>query len=239
MKVCSTILLLYIFIPFTGSIAFSQDSQYFEEDLIKTEAYYKNTQSYSINTKYEYFENQNASKPIETLEGFIFKNNTNYFSKIGTTDFIYINDVFLKFDHAEKAVIYSKSEVKNSFMPIELSQMIANFDKIVASKNNEEIRFHLTFKKELNFPYKQMILVFNKKTFEIKRQEFFFKENQKFPGSFSSDKTINNAKMIISMVPSENDYSLSLVSLSNYISDPNNPKLTQKFGSYKLYNISQ
>src|SRR5690606_15952270 len=239
MKSSFNILFIFFLSTLTGQIVFSQDNQYFMEVLSKTEEFYKSSQSYSINTKYEYYESQNASKPIETIEGFIFKNNTNYFSRIGTTDFVYINDIFLKFDHAGKAVLYSKSDSKESFMPIELSSMLANFDKIVASKNKHELIFNLSFKNEINIPYNKMILVFNNKTFEIKRQELYFIENQKFPWSYSSGKPINNAKMIISLTPSDKDYPLSLLVLSSYISNTNTPRLSQKFSSYKLYNISQ
>lgn len=239
MKGHSHILPLLFFSILMGKNVFSQDNQFFKEVLVKTEAFYKNTQSYSIETKYEYFETQNASQPLETLEGFIFKNNTNYFSKIGTTDFVYIQDVFLKLDHAEKAVIYSKSEGKNSFLPIELSSMVAHFESIVATSNKNEIVFDLSFKKELSIPYTKMVLLVNSKTFEINRQELYFKENQKFPWTYNSEKPINEAKMIITLTPSNKNYPVSLLSLSNYISNSKTLKLSQKFDSYKLYNLSQ
>lgn len=216
----------------------AQDLEEFKELFLKTEAYYKNSDMYSLKVTYQFFEEGNV-EALETMQGVIKKKGTDYYSKIGPTEFVYLGQVFLKINHEEKAVLYSKIKDKKTQTPVEVTSLLGYFKKATVVKNKETYTCILTFKKLAILPYKKMILVIDADNYTIIKQELYMLPDKSFPLQGSRDKT-KAGKVVINLIPQHKKQNFaSVFNLSNYIVGNDEVRLSNKLSTFKLYNTNQ
>jgi hypothetical protein len=221
------------------------DTRRFKKILGKTESFYKDADSYALKVVYEFFEKENASVALETIQGAIQKKGTNYYSKIGPAELIYLDDVFLKINHDEKAVLYSKlpdnSDNKTKIVtPVEITSLLGYFDCIQVMEENKTFICDLSFKKIDMLPYNKMVLVIDKNTYAIKKQELYMIAGKTYPGMAASTQKTLAGKMVITFTTlNKGSVAPTLFKKSNYIIEGRAVSLSNKLASYKLYNTTQ
>lgn len=212
----------------------AQDLTEVKELFSKTEAYYKNANEYSLKASYQFFEEDN-SKATETLAGLILKNGTNYYSKIGPTEFIYIDDNFIKINHTQKAVLFSKITDEKTKTPVELSSLLKYFESVSISKNKGMVICNLLFKRLNNLPYSKMILFLDANDFSIKKQELYMLSGFVYPWQNNRDIT-KAGKVVISLNKQTTDtINSSIFNIANYIKGVKEISLSKKLVGYTLY----
>lgn len=216
------------------------DTERFKELFSKTENYYKNTEAYSLEVLYQFFEDGKHLEATETMSGAISKKGDNYYSKIGPTETIFLEDSYLKINHDEKAVLYSKTQDKKGATPVEVTSMLGFFEEIQIMEKNGNYVCDLSFKKIDIMPYKKMVIVIDADTYAIKKQELYMHAGKSYPGMTAGNQKTVAGKMVITFsAMTKKEGVSSHFKKSNYLIEGNELTLSNNLASYKLYDTTQ
>ncbi|MEP2936729.1 MAG: hypothetical protein ABJM06_10000 [Gilvibacter sp.] len=226
---------LVITICFT-SFSWGQELEAVTEILSKVEARYSNSDQYTMEVLYQYFEPSQGEKAVETMEGLIIKDGSNYYSKIHNTETVFINTDYIKINHDEKAVLYGLMDMEQRPSPVELSKLSAYFTSAEVFQKGDIARFELLFKESNMVPYRKMALTVNLKTYEILKQELFLIAGQQMPGGQNPLARTSDGIVSVSFkeIPfSKKDSKRFLI--SDYIQKGAQVSLSKKLATYSLY----
>lgn len=214
------------------------DISHFKEIFSKTEKFYKERSSYSLDVTYKFFDLKIPTTATETLKGHIEKNGDNYYSKIGPTEFIYLDDIFLKINHDEKAVMYSKVPNRKMTTPIDITALTDYFKSVKILNKNNTLMCEVIFKEKPHLPYTKMIMVLDSKNYSIIKQELFMLPGVSYPSIAAGNKKTTEGKMEISFSPNTSKRT-DVFNKSNYLKNSSTVSLSNKLSSYQLYNTTK
>lgn len=236
-----TALILFItfnFVSIENCLA-QEDILRFKEIFSKTEKFYKERSNYAQDVTYQFFDLKNPTIATETLRGSIEKKGDNYYSKVGPTEFIYLDDIFLKINHEEKAVMYSKVPNKKMVTPIDITALTDYFETVKISDKNNSILCEVVFRQKSNLPYTKMVIVLDSKNFSIIKQELYIIPGVSYPSISAGNRKTTEGKMVISFSPSITSKKTDVFNKSNYLKNTSKISLSNKLSSYQLYNTTK
>lgn len=209
-------------------------SQTVESILKKSTAVYLK-KSYKVAITYSVYKGVTGNNLLKSYNGQFIKNEKDLYNKIKSTEFISRNNDFIKVNHTEKALVYSKKplEENNSF-EMNFDKITANFDFGTLTDKNGFWYCELTPKKQLNLPYNKVVFVINKKTFISKKQLLFISKKINFS---KTKKDLDFVRMEIefSDFKSITNEDIKLLNINNYVTNlDSNPTLTKKYQDYNL-----
>ncbi len=238
MKYYFNLLILALLLGSSGGL-FAQDLEHFKALFSKTENYYKNTAEYSLKVSYQFFEIGKNGRALESLAGKIRKKENNYYSKIDQTEFIYIDQTFLKINHQQKAVLYAPIADPKTVTPVEVTALLEYFDRVDICEDQAATVCELHFKTNKTIPYEKMVLHLDPKSHAIRKQELYMLPGKTYPGQANREKT-KAGKVVITLlpeaIPKNGD---QIFERSNYLLSSTTPRLSKKLSAYKLYNTNQ
>ncbi len=228
-------LLLYV-------TSYSQSKITVDELLNKVKIFYEQKNSYSLNTSYTLYQDDNSNRILESYKGKIVKTDDVMYSKIQDTEFIQFSEALLKINHSEKAMLYANTNLsKGSNTPIDLSNfMNTGFKSSNIIVNNDNYIIELQAK-EINFlPYSKIRIYIDKESYAIQKQELFLANKISVKDKNNQDVLVNPKLEIILFNFSEKDsqiFDSNKFVLSNYIIQSDNKVAVSL--KYKDYNIIQ
>lgn len=226
---------LFVAICLTASVQ-GQDLEAVTKILEQVEARYFNSEHYTMDVLYEYYEPGTSSEAIESMEGLIVKDGSNYYTRIHNTETLFIDSDYLKINHDEKAVLYGLIDQNQRPAPIELSKLAEYFTAVSVSQDGDISRFELQFKESQLIPYSKMAIEVNQNTFEIVKQDLYLIEDRQMPGGQNPLAKTN--KGIVSISFKEKPFSQAHANrflLSDYITKGAQVSLSKKLATYSLY----
>lgn len=234
-------LLFFIIIQsFSSGICWGQDGiPRFMEIFQKTEKFYKERTTYSLDVTYQFFDSKQLKTATETLTGRIEKKGTNYYSRIGPTEIIYLDDIFLKINHEEKAMLYAKVPNKKMTTPVDITALADYFKTATIKQKGNFIFCNVTFKEKSNIPYTKMLMVLDSKNYSIVKQELYMLPGFKYPSQAAANKKSTEGKMVIIFSPTNARNGINVFDISNYLKNTSKISLSSKLSSYQLYNTTQ
>lgn len=140
--------------------------------LKKSKHYYEKLHEYKFNTSYDLYAN-NSNKAIESYSGFFVKKNTNYYSKIGQTEFIVTSDRTIKIDNESKLIQHFKGESTQENRLYDLVKYCDNFGTFDLSSTEKYWICTLNSREVTFVPYSKVIIYLSKKDYSIVKQELF------------------------------------------------------------------
>ncbi len=227
--------LLVVVIGFSW-VCEGQELEAVTEILSKVEAQYFSNNAYNLEVLYEYFEPCQGTQAIETMEGQIIKDGSNYYSRINHTESIFIDSDYLKINHDEKAVLYSAIDAEQRPTPVELSKLAEYFISAEVFEQGDIAKFVMMFKKSNVIPYSKMVLEINLKTFTIQKQELYLIAGQQMPGG--QNPLAKTSEGIVSITFKERPFTKDLSKrflISDYIKKESEVSLSKKLTTYSLY----
>lgn len=215
-----------------------EDISRFKEIFSKTEKFYKEQSSYALDVTYQFFDLKNTTTATETLKGSIEKKGHNYYSKIGPTEFIYLDDIFLKINHDEKAVLYSKAPNKKMTTPIDITALTDYFKNVKILNKDNTLISEVLFKEKSNLPYTKMVIVIDSSNYSIIKQELYLLSGVTYPSMAAGNKKTTEGKMVISFSPNTSKRT-DVFNKSNYLKNSSTVSLSNKLSSYQLFNTTK
>lgn len=222
--------------------SYSQSKITVDELLNKVKIFYEQKNSYSLNTSYTLYQDDNSNRILESYKGKIVKTDDVMYSKIQDTEFIQFSEALLKINHSEKAMLYANTNLsKGSNTPIDLSNfMNTGFKSSNIIVNNDNYIIELQAK-EINFlPYSKIRIYIDKESYAIQKQELFLANKISVKDKNNQDVLVNPKLEIILFNFSEKDsqiFDSNKFVLSNYIIQSDNKVAVSL--KYKDYNIIQ
>ncbi|QQX76517.1 MULTISPECIES: hypothetical protein [Aequorivita] len=234
------LLVLIIFQTFASGLCWGQeDLSEFKEIFFKTEKFYKERDNYSFNVTYEFYDPQSPKIAAETMNGRIEKKGSNYYTQIGPTEIIYLDEIFLKINHQEKAVLYSKVPNKKMTTPVDITALVDYFQTVKISEKENIIICEMVFKEKSNIPYTRMTMILDSKNYSIIRQELYMRQGVNYPSMAAGNKKTTEGKMAISFSQDIQMPKSDVFNKLKYLSKTSKISLSKELSSYDLYNQTQ
>ncbi|MEW4923130.1 hypothetical protein [Algibacter sp. 2305UL17-15] len=200
---------------------------------------YETKNFYSFNIKYQLFKSANATVVEEFYTGKIIKNEAKYYSKINNTEFIQIEDIHLKINHDEKAMLYLKQPVSSYNSLIELASFLKFFEQTNIELKQDTYVCELVSKNITVLPYSKVIVYIDAKTYCINKQVLFLLNQQNFEDDKGNIIASNPRLEIIFSPVNHNPISGEKFVLSKYVSlIDGNIKPSKHLKGYQIINTT-
>lgn len=226
--------LICIKLLFICCFSFGQQKMSIEKLFDLVEKHYDDVANYSYKMDYSFYENEKATKAIESYEGMVLKFNNVKYQKINKVEFVDFGDKNVMLNHEDKLIQISQIENDNS--PILIKTFLTLFP--VHKITEEETQFVCTLSNEKmnQTNIKKLIIFINKNDFSLQKEQFvYFGENEVVKGD--QKIKINNPKLEISFIPRtiNTNQDGELIKRSNYYNLQSNKVVTSnKYKTYKL-----
>lgn len=226
--------LICIKLLFISCLSFGQQKMSIEKLFDLVEKYYDNVANYSYKINYSFYENEKATRAIESYEGMVLKFNNVKYQKINKVEFVDFGDKNVMLNHDDKLIQISQIENNNS--PILIKTFLTLFPVHKILEEKEQFVCTLSNEKMNQTNIKEVIIFINKKDFSLKKEQFiYFGKNEVIKGN--QKIIIDNPKLEISFIPRtiNNDLDRELIKKSNYYNLQNNKVVvSNKYKTYKL-----
>jgi len=223
-------------------LGMAQDLAAFQSAFAKSAAYYKTLDAYALAMKYGFYEDEDQKMPDERLGGTVIKANGNYYSKIDQTEFVYVDQEFVKINHQEKAVLYGvMGSQKQPVAPIQITQILGLCKDAEMTKSTDKLIFDVVLHAQFGLPYNRMRFELNAETYAIVQQEIYLAAGQPYPWQALRTKVSETpSKMVITLTETPTgDAPDTLFQLSNYIRKGKEISLSKKLTAYTLYDATK
>lgn len=177
---CSSFLLM--------SYGVNDDKQKIVELLKKSKNYYDKTNQFKMNTSYKVYLG-NSNKAVESYDGLFIKNNKNYYSKIGETEFIVTPTNTIKIDNESRLMQYIKEENSGEQVIYDLVKYCDNFGTFNLTSNSTDWICTLNSREVTFIPYSKIIIYLSKTDYSITKQELYILST--IPDKDSNGKVTN------------------------------------------------
>lgn len=206
-----------VFSFFSG---FAQDQEAFKSLISSVKEVYDTQKAYELGILYNIYSAKDPTTIRESHKGDYIKNGSNIYSKIGTVEFVSVEDTFLQINHDEKAILYAKQAQENTLNPIQIEGFINHFESIQVQKKNNEWICKLSKPKDLEqFPY-DAIEVYIDQNFQVRKQILFPIQSIVFKTK-SGDSTLDRSIVHIEFSNVQPFKRKELLQLSTYIQTQN------------------
>ncbi len=234
------LVLFCVFLNYTG---YSQnDKLTIEEVFQKVKETYESKSKYAFNVKYELFKDHQTIEVTEFYTGKVIKDQGELYSKIKNTEFIQLNEAYLKINHDEKAMLYTEQALnEQTHQLVDLTAFLSYFEKTSVSLNKDIYICELTSKNISLLPYSKVVTYINADDFTIKKQLLYLLNPSVFKESNGKSVTSNpRLEITFSNFNSQNINSANTFSLLKYISISNNEiKPSNNLKAYQLINATK
>lgn len=235
---CFRNLFMLVFLAFSLQLS-GQQSMGAADILKKSMQIFQKNPNFEIDLQYTLFRNANNPVVIEQYKGKLVKQGKNTYLKIHNTEFIRVNNKYLKINNEEKAMEYGKISTSIPQNPLEINHYLNYFADKKVTVENETIRCELTTPKLTQLPYYSLSLFFDKTSFLLKKQVMALVA----PGNIVDEKGKLTAEPKFLEIKIKNmDTSVQeseYFKLETYIQQANNSvSPTSKYASYKLIDRS-
>lgn len=195
---------------------------------------YESKNNYSLNLKYELFKDSITRKVEEFYTGKFIKNQEGIYSKVHNTEFIQIEDTYLKINHDEKAMLYKKQVLNNKNNElIDLTVFLNHFEKTKVSLKQDVYICELKSKKISTLPYNKVVAYISAKDFTINKQILYLSQQSAFKNA-QGQKVISNPRLEIT-VNNSNTNTANIFSISKYVTVVGNQvKPSNNLKTYQL-----
>ncbi|MCF6133252.1 hypothetical protein [Flavobacterium wongokense] len=130
--------------------------------------------NYYLESDYKLFVNYTSNEVKEAYKGITLKKGENMYTKLGSSEMISTNNLFIKIDNDNKRMKVDKIS-SNAQKPIlELNSYINYFSGYRLTESNGQWICTLTTSKVSVVPYSKIIVYINKNDYQIQKQELFF-----------------------------------------------------------------
>jgi hypothetical protein len=221
----------FLFVIFYGSSSFSLTVN---EVLTKVQSVYSKNTAFEYKSVYQLYKGS-STVVASTYEGYLFKNKTSIYQKIGPTEFIYGTNFFLKINHEEKSVLIDKGQnLVHSIVDLNVALKECSESKIESKDDYYSIS--LVLKKSSIVECSLIILRVSKKDFHLMQLDLFYAVQQDFStNSKSTDLHFPHLKIKFENFNLKPKASAKLVEYSSYIQKMND--LLTPIGTCKGYSI--
>lgn len=195
---------------------------------------YNEVANYSYKINYNFYENEKATKALESYEGMVLKLNSIKYQKINTNEFVDFGDKNVMVNHQEKVIQVSKIENTNS--PILIKTFLTLFPVHKIQEEDSQFICTLSSGKVNQTNIDKVIFYIDNKDYTLKRQRFIYFGENEITNQNTKIK-INKPRLEIIFTPRRinNNDDLELIKRSNYYSIQSNKVVTSnKYKAYKL-----
>lgn len=172
-KFQKTFLLLVLFFSsfnFLSASNAADDKAKIKELIKRSKSYYAKNRQFSFAINYNLFAG-NDKKPIDTYSGMFAKRDANYYTRVGDSEIIHIDNLTVKIDHEMKLIQHYEEEVTKDDPIYDLMNYFENF-KSFQLKSTPKYWICTFNSREVTFvPYSKIIIYLNKKDYSIVKQE--------------------------------------------------------------------
>jgi hypothetical protein len=131
--------------------------------------------SYYLESEFKLFVNYTSNEIKEDYKGITVKKGDNTYTRIGNSEIISTNNLYIKIDNDNKRMKIAnltKDNVQKA--PLELNSYINYFSGYRVTESNGFWICTLTTSKVTMIPYSKVVVYINKKDYQISKQEMFF-----------------------------------------------------------------
>jgi len=220
----------------------AQDLDSFKESLIKSSSYYKVKNDYVLEVDYSFYKDKNQSIPDEIMQGSMVRKGSDFYYKVDQTEFIFTQGDFVKVNHQEKALLYTRSSSTPSQVsdPLQIEGLVNICKDVTQIKDGDLEIFDLSFHPQLGIPYKRVRIILDSTSHAILEQEIYFFEGRAYPWHKLGDKiSATPGKIVIKLKETSMSADNSLFKISNYINKGAKVSLSEKLKGYTLFNTTK
>ena len=220
--------LLSFLIPF---FVLSQSKKEDANSIVKeVSKQYNATKNYSYTMSYNFFESYTSNKVFESFNGLLIKNDKTIYFKLKDTEFLTFEDVSIKINNDEKALLMGKNIKSDS--PLNLDDYLKVFNSKIVKSDASSWTIELLTKMTSQIMFNKIVFVVSKKNYVITKQILYFLNP-------SDEDKMSKPRLEIVFNPIKRDVRKeeALLSKSSYfISRDKDIKLAKKYNDYKIYN---
>lgn len=170
----------------------SQESLTATQVLKKTAQYYNTQKYYTYTMKYVLYLDYKSKTPYSTYSGiFVNKNNAIYF-KIKDTEFVTFDNIGIKINHLQKALVFQDNKKDLESSPLDVSKYLKGFNAKLETTSEYYICELKPAGKISQIMASKILIYINKKDFSIAKQSLFFVEKM---------ESKNNKGVIVKTIP--------------------------------------
>lgn len=137
----------------------------------KSQKVYVNAENFKFSTAYKLFNTYKSTTVAEKYEGIVFKQKDDFYSKIGTTEFVKLNEDYIKIDHASKLMQIGKVDREDAgSQSYDLTALLSNFTVFELTETADYFICKLTAPAITFVPYSKVIVYINKKSYMMSKQ---------------------------------------------------------------------
>lgn len=211
-------------------------AQTVKEILEKTKNSFEEKQQYKIKADYTLYRGVTSMQKLTGYSGELIFNKPIFYNRIDKTETIASDKYFFKVNHNEKVIIYTKDKrIINQNKELDLSYLLKAFDtgKLTEEKGNWICE--LIPKKYSPLPYRNIKLVINKKTLELKKQIMLLKRTQNFSTTNKEEYDYMRLEIKFHKIEKLTKEDFTKIDVKRFVTvKGNKAELTEKYKKYQV-----
>lgn len=230
-----------IFIILVTAIIFQANAQSLSDVISEINKGNLESRKFSVNLSYKLYTGNNH-KPIETKKGILLVDNENSYSRVGELEMVNTRQFFAKINNNERAMLLTapKKTQKTPFS-IDLSNIKDQADAILIDAK-DDWKIVIKAQEFSQFPYEKIELYYNKKTFLLQKQVFYFL-NQIEYNSQENRSEIKSRRLTIEYKHykfSDVEFPASIFRNTSYFTTSNNQLIASgKYRGFEIIDLRQ
>lgn len=173
MKIFKFISVLFL-VFFSSSIVVGQNQNNKDKIInlfLKSQKVYEENTEHQFKMTFKLFTTYKSNVVSESYSGVVVRDNSNFYSKIGTTEYVKLKKKFIKVDNESKLININQKEENFSYRELfNLDKMLNNFDVYDLKSDSEFWICTLTSPAITFIPYGKVIIYISKKDFTLAKQ---------------------------------------------------------------------
>lgn len=183
-------------------ISMNMYGQSMDSILEKTAMNFSKPERFSCKLKYTmYADDVSMQKKDETITE-VIKQNNNYYMKMGSSEVVFVDGLYIKISHSEKMMSYTRintDSIDVTSNQIPFMNFINKFDTKKVVDKGQYWLLTLETPMVTNIPYEKIKIEVDKQTYHILKQVYFFNRSMEKQYNFNASNTSHERLEIVQL----------------------------------------
>jgi hypothetical protein len=150
------------------------------------------TIEYQVNLTYKIYKGHTQKEAHQITKGVFYKKNDKMYTKLGEAEMVNTPKTYLKINHIERAILVTDGVEKPNELNINLDDFFKYLKAEIVDQTDVFWTIELTPKGKITqLPFSKLIVEIHKKTYEMKRQLFFYHSQLNFSKDIKQNDIAN------------------------------------------------